>query len=261
MSDRSGSARVTLANADPPPPETLPGGTPERPTADQEYIAELAARLQADVELRDKLAAQGFAGDAYAIFEDELAGYGHQLMTAWLASGYIFARCREAGLGVPPLSIPLSDREDLAQETVVGALRSFRRKGLVQGGWRPERGASMKAYFTGALLQQFANIWKKRLRARTADSALSLDALSADPESPDPGPADIAMQRDEIRRELVKIENERTRIALVLTQDGYEQEEIAEILGPGITPRAVEGLLRRHRRHVAGRHDQDGGSR
>jgi DNA-directed RNA polymerase specialized sigma24 family protein len=45
------------------------------------------------------------------------------------------------------------------------------------------------------------------------------------------------------------IENPKTRAALVLTEDGYEQDEIAEILG--ITRRAVEGLLRRHRRRLA----------
>ena len=80
------------------------------------------------------------------------------------------------------------------------------------------------------------------------------------PESPDPGPADTAAQRDEIRRGLVNIDD-RTRIALVLTEDGFEQEEIAEILGPGVTPRAVEGLLRRHRRRVAARNEEDGGPR
>lgn len=234
---------------------------PEKPVLDSDGRAELAACLQADRELRDTLAAQDFTGDAYAVFEDELAGYGHQLMMAWLASGHIFTRCRQAGLRLLSLPIPCSDREDLAQETVADALRTFKRKGLEQGGWRPEGGASLKAYFTGALLRQFANTWKKRLRALTASSALSLDTLPADPESPDPGPADTAVQRDEIRRGLVNVENDRTRIALVLTEDGFEQEEIAEILGPGVTPRAVEGLLRRHRRRAAARNEEDGGPR
>jgi DNA-directed RNA polymerase specialized sigma24 family protein len=258
MSDRPGPARVTPAKTGSPPPQTSRGGMPQRPVPDPDDLAELAARLQADCEMRDKLAAQGFAGETYAVLEDELAGYGYQLMTAWLASGHIFTRCRQAGLGTLSLPIPFSDREDLAQETVADALGSFRRKGLVQGGWRPDGGASMKAYFTGALLLQFANIWRRRLRAPATSRALSLDTLPTELESLVPDPADVAVQRDEIRRALVSMENDRTRIALVLTQDGYEQDEIAEILGPGTTPRAVEGLLRRHRRRLAARHDEDG---
>lgn len=159
MSDRLGSAHVpTKAGS---PPEASPGGMPEKPVLHSDGHAELAACLEADRELRDTLAAQDFTGDAYAVFEDELAGYGHQLMMAWLASGHIFTRCRQAGLRLLSLPIPFSDREDLAQETVADALRTFKRKGLEQGGWRPEGGASLKAHFAGALLRQFANTWKK----------------------------------------------------------------------------------------------------
>ena len=59
----------------------------------------------------------------------------------------------------------------------------------------------------------------------------------------------MAAQHDTIRRGLAGIENPKTRAALVLTEDGYEQEEIAMILG--ITRRSVEGLLRRHRSRLA----------
>lgn len=48
-------------------------------------------------------------------------------------------------------------------------------------------------------------------------TVIVLDTLVADPQSPRPGPADTAVQRDEIRRELANIQDDRTRIALVLT--------------------------------------------
>ena len=227
---------------------------------DLDEVAERAARLQADRELRDALAAQGFAGPAYALFEDDLASYGYQVMKAWLASGHIFARCRQVGLGLKFLPVPVGDREDLAQETVAEALVAFRRKGLQQGGWRPEGGASLRTYFTGALCHQFANIWRKRLRTRMIPAELRLEAVSPAAESPGPGPDDIVMQRDEIRRGLAGIKSERTRAVLVLAEYGYEQEEIAEILGPDVTARAVEGCLRRHRRRAAAEGKQ-GGSR
>jgi DNA-directed RNA polymerase specialized sigma24 family protein len=221
-------------------------------------LAERADRLQADCQLRDALAAQGFAGAAYAVFEEDLASYGHQVMTAWLATGYIFALCRQAGLKLSPAPILEADREDLAQETVATALAAFKRNGLHQGGWRPEGGATLKTYFTGTLFRQFANIWKRWLRTRVATDELPLEVLSAGAASPSPGPEETAVRRDEIRRGLAAIENERTRVAVVLAEDGYEHEEIAEILGLGVTARAVEEYLRRHRQHkAAGMNEED----
>lgn len=214
---------------------------------DPDELAEHTARLQADCELRGALAAEGFAGPAYGEFADDLASYGYEVMMAWLATGQIFDRCRQAGLGLKVLPVPVGDREDLAQDTVAAALNAFKRQGLQQGGWRPGGGASLRTYFTGALCQQFANTWKKWLRTRVIPIVVPLEAVPPALASPVPGPDEIAVQRDEIRRGLDKIENERTRAALVLAEDGYEQEEIAELLGPTVTARAVEGYLRRHR--------------
>ena len=260
MDERLGSAHAVPTKAGPAPEMPLSGG-PEQSVADPDAAAEHAARLEADRALRDALAAQGFTGEAYAVYEDELAGYGHQVMTAWLATGHIFARCHEAGLRLLSLPIHVNDREDIAQETIAGALRSFKRKGLEDGGWRPEGGASLKAYFTGTLLLQFANVWKKRLRAGGVPGSLPPESardLLPELPSPAPGPDDLALQRDEIRRGLAAIENKRARIAVVLSAEGYEQEEIAEVLGPDVSARSVEGLLRRHRSRVAGRGEKGG---
>ena len=130
-----------------------------------------------------------------------------------------------------------SEAVDVAEHTL-GMILTLRKKLLQctphymqQGGWRPDGGASLKTYFTGALCQQFANIWKKWLRTRVIPVPLPLEAVPSGTASPGPGPDDIVMQRDEIRRGLDGIESERTRAALVLASDGYEQEEIAEILG------------------------------
>jgi hypothetical protein len=133
MDDRLGPTSAAPMKAG-PPPETPPSSAPERPVLDLDGSAERAARLEADRALRDALAAQGFAGETYTIFEDELASYGHQLMTAWLKTGHIFARCQAAGLRLLSLPIHTNDLEDLAQETIAAALRSFKRKGLEEGG-------------------------------------------------------------------------------------------------------------------------------
>ena len=66
------------------------------------------------------------------------------------------------------------------------------------------------------------------------------------------------LQRQQIRDGLMAIQPEKTRMALVLTEDGYDQQEIAEVIGDGATSRTVEGLLRRHREKIAVIREQEG---
>jgi DNA-directed RNA polymerase specialized sigma24 family protein len=235
-------------------------------SAEDAEHAEHAERLEADRRLRDALAAANFTGPAYAAFEKEYVAFGLEQMTALLRSGYIFARCREIDLYLPTRRIPARDRKELALETVERAVPWFKARGLEQGGWQPELGASLKTYFTRALLYQFANVWRKylktaeeyRLRAAQESALLvSLEALPYDIGSPGPDPADIFMQREDIRHALASIEartqeaRKRTQAVLYFTENGYSQAEIAEILGT--TRGAVEGLLRRHRERIAAR--------
>jgi DNA-directed RNA polymerase specialized sigma24 family protein len=51
-----------------------------------------------------------------------------------------------------------------------------------------------------------------------------------------------------LRAILRQIPSARTRLVLALTAEGYTHSEIADILADGTTPRAVEGLLYRHRK-------------
>lgn len=217
--------------------------------ADSDLLAENETRLQADADLRDLLAQSDFSGEAYAVFEEDLTRYGLQVMRGWLRKGYIFAQCGKARVHLERRPIPHGDHEDLAQEVVAAALPVFRQKALREGGWRAEGGASLKTYFAGALCFQFAKVWRRRLRDKDLAAAPGqlVDALQAEVASPDPGPAETVLRRDEIRRGLANIPNERTRMAVVLAEDGYQHDEIAELLGPDVSPRAVEGLLRRHR--------------
>jgi DNA-directed RNA polymerase specialized sigma24 family protein len=223
-------------------------------SADGELLAENRSRLRADAALRDLLEQSDFSGKAYAMFEEELARYGLQVMRGWLRGGFIFAQCGKAGVPLERRPIPDDDHEDLAQEVVAAALPVFRQKALREGGWRPDGGASLKTYFTRSLCYQFATVWKKRLRNKdpAAVPGQLVDGPQPEVASPDPGPAETFLIRDEIRRGLAEMPDERTRTAVVLAEDGYQHEEIAELLGPDVSPRAVEGLLRRHRQRRPG---------
>lgn len=254
--------------------EAFLGGPPVDPPADLDSAenAENAERLEADRRLRDALAAANFTGPAYAAFEGEYVAFGLEKMTALLRSGYIFARCREIDLYLPARRIPAADRKELVLETLERAVPWFKSKGLEQGGWQPELGASLKTYFTRALLYQFANVWRKYLKAaeeyrlRAAQESARIVSLEAPPfdiESFGADPADVLIQREHIRDALASIKartpeaRNRIQAVLYLKENGYSHAEIAEILG--ITRKVVEGVLRRHRARIAARTTEEGG--
>ncbi|MFC4535426.1 RNA polymerase sigma factor [Sphaerisporangium dianthi] len=214
-------------------------------------------RLQADTELRDALARNGFTGESYAELQDRLARYAYPIVLAWIRSGFIFLKCRELGIGLAASPRP-TDEEDQAQlaiDTVAAGLPAFREKALVQGGWRPERGATLTTYFVGGLPYQFANAYRSWLKSK--HQTATPDEVPESVPCPRPGPEQIVVQRDEVREGLRTVPSPRTQLALWLTAEGYDQGEIAEILGEGTTRRAVEGMLRRHR--LSRRADHEGG--
>ncbi len=217
--------------------------------------ARLADAMQVEARLAAEIRTSGFSGQAWDIIEDTLIDYGYQVMTLLLRTGLIFARCAENGLFLPAQHIPPDEQGDLAQETVVAALGAFQDSFARGKGWDPAGDASLRTFFRRGLLFQFANVWRKRIRAAPPADGPRLDELTEVPH-PGPGPLEVCEQRDLVRRELADISSDRTRVALVLTADGYEQEEIAEILG--VTARSVEGYLRRHRERTRQKSQEEG---
>lgn len=216
--------------------------------ADERLVEAALADLQLeDIARENRFPGQKHLGLRWGVVEDALIDYGYQRMAALLWTGYIFQRCKEHGLRLQPQPIPPDEQEDLAQDTVVAALRKFKKDLAGGGGWDPEGGANIRTFFAKGVLYEFANIWRKRLRANPISSDTTFDDLANLP-ALDPGPYEMCAQRDDIRRGLADITSVRTRAALVLTVDGYDQEEIADILG--VTARAVEGYLRRQRQRT-----------
>jgi DNA-directed RNA polymerase specialized sigma24 family protein len=229
----------------------LPELPDQRPTTDTDTSAS-AERLEADAQLVRTLAAGGFAGPEYTAFQEDVADYGIATMKAMLKSGLIFIKCAQRGLKLPRWRMTPEDHEELAVDTVGRALPVFRRKALVEGGWKPERGASLKTYFVNLLPYQFANAYRAWRGDQEGDAVRYEDISELAPAS-DPGPEQVVLQQQEILDGLAAVESAKTRAALVLSEDGYDQEEIAEIIGDGATRRTVEGLLRRHREKIATR--------
>lgn len=261
MEDRLHPSRSLPAEPGQERRASLPGPSDKRPptnavsTDNNITDPEVDARLQADARLRDALAVNGFAGPGYGVFEEDLVKYESSALMAELTSGLIFTKCAQKGIRLPRWRLSPQDCEELVYETLARALPLFRRRALVGGGWRPEGGATLKTFFMNFLPYQFANAYREWRKGQETDIGQHEGAPDAMP-CPLPGPQEIYLQREAIRDGLAAIESENVRAALVLTEDGYDQNEIAEILST--TRRSVEGLLHRHRKKIEAPRKQGG---
>ena len=240
-----------------PTPEVLHGILSAAAVADALRLQENLQRRAADQRLLDELAAHDFSGREYQRFQEELARYGISVLRAWMHSGYVFKLVSARGLPLHPTELELEElqrdadvRQELAGMTVAVALPRFRDRALVGGEWRPDGGASLATYFMGACLYVFPNEFRRRRVQREkwerqdgGDPAVTMNEIDTASD-----PAVIATDSIHIRERLLAADP-RTRAILALTLDGYQQDEIVEMLGES-SVRAVEGVLYRWRRQV-----------
>ena len=220
------------------------------------------SRIEVDAAVVAALRGHGFSGPKYQRLEEELDRGGRGVLISWMRSGVIFRRCRERGapLEAPPRRFNQDDRATLANHTLARALPAFRDKALVQGGWRPELGATLFTYFVNSLPLHFANAYRPWCAsAREDESWLSstvreghttlyvLGVEAADPEK-------IYITRESVTRSLRGLDS-RTAEALALSADGFTQAEIGSILG--ISRKAVERLVSRHHQRISRTEDPD----
>jgi RNA polymerase sigma factor (sigma-70 family) len=213
-------------------------------------------RRSGDEQLRARLAAVDFSGPDYEQFARRLAAYGLAVCAVKLDTGAIFRDCADLNrpCGDPPRQWSAQDRRTLVQDTVAEGLLLFHRKGLVQGDWKPTGGASLKTYFIGSCVLCFADVYRAWQRDKVRWERLMGTAAAAATQHQPQDPADIVALRDRIHRGLQQLDP-RTRDAIILTERGYSQLEIADLMS--ISVRGVEGLLRRHRARTI-QHDTDG---
>lgn len=65
--------------------------------AGAEWAAERLARLQADLELVERLREDGVDGEEYVVFEATLASYGYPVLLAWIRRREIYRLTYELG--------------------------------------------------------------------------------------------------------------------------------------------------------------------
>jgi DNA-directed RNA polymerase specialized sigma24 family protein len=210
-----------------------------------------SAQRQADVELVAFLRAQDFAGVPFERFLDRLARYGLSVVGSWVGSGDIFVHCLERDVKGLSFGMPRSwsaeDLDEIVQDTVAQALVKFETDALRGGHWDPDGGASLASYFIGACIYVFADVYRRRI-ARWQRDLTVLQALTEGPPPDAPDPAETTVERDLVQRILKASPGSKLERVLHLSFEGYTHEEIATELGDGTTPRAIEGMLYRHRK-------------
>jgi DNA-directed RNA polymerase specialized sigma24 family protein len=210
--------------------------------------------LEADNDLLDRIMWAGYRGPDYDLLEDRLIGYGLQVLRAWIRTGRIFAECAKRGhrLPRPDLSWNPDSADELANETLVVAVRRFRDDVLIPRVWKPSGGASLKTYFIGQCLLRFPNLYRRWLKEnglagndpltdrrgrevqRITDRWNHPPTRSGDPEA-NLGPMVlIGLAADPKGREILQY-----------IAEGYQHEEIAELTGLSVS--AVKSRLHRIR--------------
>nr|WP_237693872.1 sigma-70 region 4 domain-containing protein [Streptomyces sp. SID2888] len=225
-----------------------------------------AARLEADQRLVDVLRSDGFQGARYDKAAARWWSYGWRIMVKWTRNGEVFHRSRQVGRPVPADMITTAwnqdDRYQVATDSVIGGMELFRERGLIQGKWTPQGGASLTTYFVGASIRSFRPAYMTWFRSRQMGQA----ELDTSPGSTSPGSRatgelqrDIPDQRatdpyyaaatyDELARVLPHITDPQVREGLGWRALGYTQAEAAERIG--LTEKALERRLSRARARI-----------
>ncbi|WP_131737818.1 hypothetical protein [Actinomadura roseirufa] len=218
------------------------------------------ARLDADRRLVRFLSEHEFTGPAYRRFEEDIVRYGIAVIGAWTREKLIFDKCRGIGIVLPwpGAEWPKDDQLELTWETVGRAAVKLRGR-LIRDEWDPGEGATLNTFFIRGCLYEFPGpylAWHRAESRRRVEVAALPDHQQADGL---PGPEDILVARDEARRSLSTVTDEKARTVLILAARGYTHAEIAHLLGDGATARSVEGMLYRQRNRF--RRRRAGGAR
>ncbi|WP_370333194.1 RNA polymerase sigma factor [Mycolicibacterium hippocampi] len=223
------------------------------------------------------MCAEGLGGRRWDRLADDLAAYGLAVLDAWMKTTYIFAKVRDIGRPLPhtyretmELVTNEDTRDELGAETAARALKKFRDDAQQGTGWSPDGGASLTTFFVGACVQAFNNEFRRWSRQehswghnRSTDPDTLLEhsdhvAEVARATHMFDDPERATTDADHFERVLREL-NDKEHAILKLTDIGYSQEEIGELLG--ITERGVEGRLYRLRnkdiRSRLGGHDDD----
>jgi DNA-directed RNA polymerase specialized sigma24 family protein len=197
------------------------------------------------------------SGDGSPEYRDALntlVAYGLRVVGAWIRTGRIFQECAARGRRVPiPAWFDRDDVDDLVAETVADGFVLFQDQ-LDKQKWDPRLGASSTTYFVGSCTLAFPNVIRRHAGGRGGRALLTPIGASRELDLLDDQFADSHEDGVIVRSDLASAMAEMTGVhRLVLLGSAWEMSHADIAMQLGLTPRAVEGQLRRARAELRGR--------
>ncbi|MET8984862.1 hypothetical protein ABZW49_05400 [Nonomuraea wenchangensis] len=197
----------------------------------------------------------GLTPNEYRQMEESLWDYALPVLKGMIRTGAIKKLCFDKDIVLRmtddeqrALRLSIEDRDQVAVDSIVWAIKYFRRKVLKSGRWDPELGASLSTYFLGACafgFQAAFREWSAQRSARLSTYGYQLPTDEAWSRLADAlDPAVVAANGDTLRRIFREAQPEARMICGLILED-LTQQEIGGRLG--MTTRAVEGHMRRLR--------------
>ncbi|QFZ18462.1 sigma factor-like helix-turn-helix DNA-binding protein [Saccharothrix syringae] len=228
------------------PPDSDPGGS-VLPSDVSQCLDGAGNSALSDEQLVGHIRERGPTGPVWEALRNQLVGYGLGFVTPLIESGAIFAKCRRRGLRLHQQVVLPADAEELAMDVVVDGFELFTERGIVDGQWSAGSGLTLRRYFENACVLCFPNVYRKWQRGRRGWKDVQLlDAWSGVERSmTSRSPEDAVVARAAVDA-LFEHLGEDASAVLFLADQNFSHAEIAALLR--LTPRAVEGRLRRARR-------------
>jgi hypothetical protein len=222
--------------------------------------------LDTDRRRAEVLRALGPDHERFVEYGLNLRDYGiNTLIKQWRTGELrpIVHRKTRIRLPPPPLSWTDDDLNSILIEAVIRSVEPFMQSAILQGGWRPEGGASIKTYFIGSCYFTFATDYRREYRAEMKASKtlqrqnpdLELDVIRYMHHAIYRDPEQIVINRGEIRRLLALATHVRIPEIVFLLADGMTSNEVGAALG--MTGNAVDQALKKFRVDVSRAHGRN----
>ncbi|MEV6712056.1 sigma factor-like helix-turn-helix DNA-binding protein [Lentzea sp. NPDC051208] len=215
-----------------------------------------ADRLRIDGVLVQHFRESGLSGPRWDQFHRQLLGHGLTIVTKIVWSGAIFSRCGRQGRYLHQQDISRQEAEEMASDAVYEGFVYFRDRGLLGREWSVEHGQPLNEYFVNACVLAFPNVYRRWQThahgwqdVRLVDTLASLENVVAEG-----NPEDAVIEQAAANAAFATLSEDSKRL-LFLHDQGYSHAEIGELMR--LTPRAVEGRIRRARLAVRRRPEEE----
>lgn len=201
--------------------------------------------LHPDAELVARFAADGFDSPEFHVWFSGLINKVSGELDTWICNEMVYVKLRSYPL--KPINLEPSpaerealrtrhaEREDLVAEAINAIGKDFVDKALRGGKWDPRRGASVKTFFTRAVLFKFATAFKRWRNERIAITHRFPDLVTL--RSPEAGvdfrtELETELRRDQQHAAVTAVaESDMDREIMACLSKGMGERAIAEQLG------------------------------